>query len=98
MLINPKFDIVSSISNSSIVSMFGIMLVGNFQFVNISTVYFLGATLAFVGIIILEFLVATLFKRARLLLALVISRYTIGVLATISLIMSKLDRKSTGSK
>ena len=68
--------------------MFGIMLVGNFQFVNISVVHFLGATLAFVGIIVLEFVVATLSKQAQLPIGLGISRFVIGALATLSLIMS----------
>ena len=40
--------------------MFGIMLVGNFQFVNVITVHFVGAFLAFCGIIGVEFMTATL--------------------------------------
>lgn len=36
------------------------MLVGNFQFVNVITVHFVGAFLAFCGIIGVEFMVATI--------------------------------------
>ena len=69
--------------------MFGITLVGNFQFVNISVVHFLGAFLAFVGCIVLEFLVATLSYQMNYPKALVLARYAIGTLAIISALMSK---------
>ena len=44
----------------TISAMFGIMLVGNFQFVNVITVHFVGAFLAFGGIIGVEFMVGVI--------------------------------------
>ena len=44
----------------SVSAMFGIMLVGNFQFVNLIIVHFFGAFLAFCGIIAVEFMVGVI--------------------------------------
>jgi len=71
----------------AICCMFGITLVGNFQFVNILEVHFFGAFLAFIGTIVLEFLVA--YQSYRMLQPqwVVILRTMIGVFALISFAM-----------